>query len=292
MSRKTKLLTAALIAVCSLAVSNWLASAQPQPGQPEAIKPQPTDSLDGTWELISLIEDGKPIPSEIVKQTMVANARIVISGQLLAFEKPDGKVKTLAFTLDPSASPKRMDLAGAINLGSKGIYLRDSDTLLVCFPMTDTESRPTEYVSLPGKNSVVMTFTRVKVVQPAAIKPTAIVPPPVAAKTTDEEYRTALVGTWGHQSDERIVKGTLNSDDSFSIVVTYKKGLKKVFHTEERSSGTWRVKDGVVIMTTKASTEPSGKGQVVSYRISSINASEAVYIDNETGGRRVEWKLR
>lgn len=292
MLKNTSLLIAALIAVCSLAVSNWLASAQPQPGQPVAIQPQPTDSLDGTWELVSLIEEGKPIPTQVVKQTMVANAHIVISGQLLAFEKPDGKVKTLAFTIDPNASPKQMDLAGAVNLGSKGIYMRDRDTLLVCFSMTDTESRPKEFVSLPGKNSVMMTFTRAKVAPAAAIKPTAVVPQPVAAKPTDEEYRKALIGTWGHQTDERIVKGTLNPDGSFSIVVTHKKGLKKLFDSEERSSGTWQVKDGIVIMTTKASTERSKSGQVVSSRIISISQGEVIFIDNQSGSRRMEWKLR
>jgi uncharacterized protein (TIGR03067 family) len=274
----------------SLGASSWLALAQP--GQPMPPKPQATESLDGTWDLVSLIEEGKPISAEIVKQTMVLNGRIVISGPLLAFDKPDGKVKTLAFVLDPTASPKRIDVAGALNLGSKGIYLRDGDTLLICFPMSDSDSRPTEFASLPGKNTVMMTFTRAKAAAPAPIKPAPVLQPPVAAKTTDDDYRSALIGTWGHQSDEKIVKGTLNPDNSFSIVVTYKKGLKKVFDAEERSSGTWRVKDGIVIMTTTAAHERSHVGQVASYRISSINSGEVIYIDNQTGSRRIEWKLR
>lgn len=278
------------VILVAVAASSWLALARPALQQPAA--PQANDSLDGTWDLVSLIEDGKPVSSEIVKQTMIQNSRVVISGQLLAFNKPDGSTKTLAFVLDPTASPKRVDLAGSINLGNKGIYLRDSDTLLICFPMSESDARPAEFASLPGKNTVMMTFARVKAPASPAIKPAPVLEPPVAARTSDDDLQTALIGTWGHQNDEKIVKGTMNPDNTFSILTTYKKGLKKLFDAEDRSSGTWRVKDGMVIMTTTASTERSQIGQVASYRIQSINASEVIYIDNKTGSRRIEWKLR
>ncbi len=281
-----------LIALFALVAANWAAFARPELAMQEPPQPQPIDSLNGTWDLVSLIENGQPIPSTIVKQTMIANGRVVISGQLLAFDKPDGTVKTLAFVADPTVSPKHIDLAGAVNLGSKGIYMRDGDTLLICFSTSESASRPTEFVSLPGKNTVMMTFTKTVNPPPApAIKPAPPPPAPVF-KSTDADLTAALIGTWGHQTDDKIVKFTLNPGGSFSSVVTYKKGFKKVFDDEERASGTWKVLDGTTIFTTTASSVRGQVGQVASYRVTTINSGEVIYVDNQTGGRRIEWKLR
>lgn len=282
----------ALILMLAALATGWAGLAQSRPGQLPAPQPKPTDALDGTWELITLIEDGKPIPSDIVKQTLLANSRITISGQLLAFSKPDGKVRTLAFVTDTTASPKRIDLAGAINLGSKGIYIRDGNTLLMCFSLSDTDARPSEFVAIPGKNTVVLTFRKVDAPAAALPPPPPPAPPPPPPRSTDADLQAALVGTWGHQTDDRIVKVTLNPDGSFSTVLSYKKGLKKVLDDEEHASGTWKVKDGMAIFTTSASSVRGQVGQVASYRVNSINAGEVIYVDNQTGQRRIEWKLR
>lgn len=101
-----------------------------------------------------------------------------------------------------------------------------------------------------------------------------------------------LIGTWGHQTDDLIVKATLNADSTFTVVTTHKSGLKKVFDHEERTSGKWLLKDGTVTFTATASTERGKIGQVNSYRITSISDSEVLYVDNLSGQRRIEWKLR
>lgn len=282
----------ALGSILAVIVAGWAVLAHPASSQPlNPPKPQPTDSLDGTWELVTLIEDGQPISSEIVKQTMIANSRIVISGSMLAFNKPDGKTRTLAFVTNPTSSPKQIDLAGAVNLGSMGIYMRDGNTLLLCFSLSDTTARPTEFVALPGRNSVVMTFRKVEA-PPAALPPPPPPPPPPPVRTADSDLQAALIGTWGHQTDDRIVKITINPDGSFSSVLTWKKGVKKVFGDEEHASGNWKVKDGVAIFTITASSVRGQIGQITSYRINSINAGEVIYVDNQTGQRRIEWKLR
>ena len=89
-----------------------------------------------------------------------------------------------------------------------------------------------------------------------------------------------------------IVKVTLNPDGTFSMVRDYKRGLKRLFDAEDRSSGTWRFTDGILSLTTSGSSDRSRIGQVSSYQITSINNAEAIYVDTATGGRRIEWKLR
>ncbi|MBA4188653.1 MAG: hypothetical protein C0467_11700 [Planctomycetaceae bacterium] len=259
--------------------------------QPPVAAAQPAESLDGTWELVSVIEDGKALPLDIVKQTMIKDARIVIKGPTVALIRPDGKIRTLAFVTDSKASPKTVDVAGEMRVGGKGIYMRDGDVLMICTRGSDTETRPTVMASLSGSDTFLMTFRRVDAapVQPpvAQYKP----PAPVAFPAEDG-IRKTLIGTWGHQTDEQIVKVTFNSDGTFGLLRTYKKGFKKVFDQEDRTSGTWRLKDGEVTLSVIASTNRENIGQVYSYRISSINDTEVIYIETISGQRRVEWKLR
>ncbi|QDU18769.1 TIGR03067 domain-containing protein [Urbifossiella limnaea] len=252
-------------------------------------QPAAPDNLDGTWELVSVIEGGKLMSVDTVKQTTIKDGRVTFSGNVMQFTRPNGAARVVAFVTDPKASPRTIDLAGATAVGGKGIYQRDGDNLLICVPGADTDPRPTTFASPTGRGDVLMTFR--KAAAPAVLGPPQPAPP-APAKTTDADIRAALVGTWGHQSDDRIVRLTLNSDGSFATLLTWKKGFKKLFDSEERTSGTWQVRDGVVVMTTTAAPERAQVGQVMSYRVVSVAAGEVIYVNNQTGERRIEWKLR
>jgi uncharacterized protein (TIGR03067 family) len=265
-----------------------LVGATPQSPAASAV-PVASDTLDGTWELVSVIEDGKVMSLEIVKQTMIRDARVIVNGQLAAVIRPDGKVRTFAFVTNPNATPRTVDIAGDLRVGGKGIYMRDGDVLMICTRGSDSAARPTVMASLPGTDMLLMTFRRMNA-EPAT--PVRHTPPPVPVIPAVDDARKMLIGTWGHQNDDQIVKGTLNPDGSYSVLTTYKKGFKKMFDAEDRTSGTWKLKDGEVIMTATASTMSGTVGQVHSYRITSITDSEVLYIDNQTGQRRIEWKLR
>jgi hypothetical protein len=83
---------------------------------------------------------------------------------------------------------------------------------------------------------------------------------------------------------------TFNPDGTFSSTRTWKKGFQRVFHEDVRSSGTWKVENGIVIINITASTEPDLRNQIYSYRISSITPNDVVYVD-QLGQVRREWKV-
>ncbi len=262
--------------------------------QPPTVAAQPQaqadpESLDGTWELVSVIEDGKVVPLDIIKQTMIKDARVIIKGAVVAVTRPNDRVQTLAFVTNSKGNPKTIDIAGAHSIGSRGIYMRDGDTLMICTRGSEGESRPAMMASLPNSDTFLMTFRRVEGPPAAELPPP---PPPPARPTNENNIQKMLIGTWGHQTDEEIVKVTLNADGTFSISTTYKKGIKKVFTRDDRASGKWRLNNGTVTMTQSASTQRGKVGQVYSYRITSISDSEILYVDNVTGQRRIVWKLR
>src|SRR5262249_13231609 len=113
--------------------------------------------------------------------------------------------------------------------------------------------------------------------------------PPVAAK--DDELRKLLVGTWGHQDNDLVMYISLNGDDTFATKREYKKTFDKLFREDVRSSGTWKLQDGVVIANVTASTNSDVRGHVFSYRIRSVSATEVLCVD-QFGRLWREWKTR
>lgn len=250
------------------------------------------EKLSGTWEITALIENGTVIPQRTVKEQMVKEGVMTIQGTLVRFVNPVTlKQRELPFIVDPTQGPKSIDIAGAKLTGSKGIYLLDGDTLMLCLNGVDSDSRPTMFASTPGSHVVLFTLRRVRPV-PAVTTEVVVAVKPVETKpkNRDVELRRHLIGTWGFQTSDVIEYTTFNPDNSFSTLLTWKQGFRRVFHDEERWSGTWDLIDGILTMRITASTEPSRiVGQVFSHRILSISPTQVTYADTN-GMVRMEWR--
>lgn len=244
-------------------------------------------SLDGNWDLVAMVEDGRIIPIETARNSFFKNGRLSINGSLVRFTRPNGEDRVLSFVANPAANPRTIDLAGTDRVGSRGIYLLDGDSLVICLKESQADPRPATFSAAAGSDAVLLTFRRVGTAPP--IGP----PPPVVTRPAynEQEFRRALIGRWGHQDDKVVRYITVNADGTFSELTRFKKGFKKLFDDEERASGTWRLEGSNVVYTITASTEREQQGQIHSLRIVSVGPGEMIYIDNETGLRRVEWKL-
>lgn len=249
-------------------------------------------SLDGTWEITAAIDDGQVLPSEAIRGKLVKDGRLTVAGQKITFTKPTtGEARTLLFVTDTKANPAILDLGNAERTGGKGIFMLAGDTLLICLSGPGIESRPTEFASKAGSHALLMTLRRVNGDTPAI--PVPPVAPPVRDKKilSDAEVTQMLIGTWGFQDADKIVYQTLNADGSMSASLTWKKTIKHLFDDDERSSGTWKVKDGTLIVTITASTDRDARGQIYSFRINTITANDIVFFD-QNGSVRREWKVR
>jgi uncharacterized protein (TIGR03067 family) len=243
-------------------------------------------SLDGTWEITAVIDDGRVIEPTNVLLNYAADGRVVIRGQAVELVVPmTYQRKRLPFVADNSQSPMTVDLAGAEKTGGRGILLASKDTLVLCLASRD-RGRPTTFASLPGSGNLMVTLKRTSAGNGNAPFPGQ---PPTVPSYEDEQLRRMLVGTWGHQDADSIHYITMNGDGSFSATMTWKDSFKQMFHKDVRSSGTWKVQDGVVIASTTTSTDKERRGQVGSFRVRSITPSELVAVDHN-GQVRQEWK--
>lgn len=243
-------------------------------------------SLDGTWEITAVIDDGRVVEPTSVLLNYAADGRVVIRGQSVELVVPmTYQRKRLPFVVDSTKSPMTVDLAGAEKTGGRGVFMADKNTLMLCFASRD-RGRPATFASLPGSGNLLVTLRRVAAGDSGSQLPGQ---PPAAPAYPDEQLRRMLVGTWGHQDADSIHYITLNGDGSMSATMTWKDSFKKMFHQDVRSSGQWKVLDGVVIVNIAASTDKERQGQVGSFRVRSITSSELVAVD-QNGQVRQEWK--
>jgi uncharacterized protein (TIGR03067 family) len=241
-------------------------------------------SLDGTWEITTVIDNGRVVEPSEVLMNYAADGRVVIRGQQVELLVPmTYQRKALPFIVDGTKSPMTFDLAGAEKTGGRGIFMASKDSLLLCLSSRD-QGRPTTFASSPGSGNLLVTLRR------ATTNGNSPLPtPPNVPSYQDEQLRRMLVGTWGHQDSESIHYITLGEDGSMNILMTWKDQFKQLFHQDVRSSGTWQVQNGLVILTIANSTDNERRGQLGSFRVRSINGSELAAVDMN-GQVRQEWK--
>ena len=116
--------------------------------------------FQGVWTFESIEAGGKKAPADQLK-----GATITFAGDKFTVKKGDEVIQAGTQKLDPSKSPKSIDVLvtegmkkGAVMLG---IYEIDGDTLTVCFD-EEGKKRPAEFKSAPGSETFVNVHKRVK----------------------------------------------------------------------------------------------------------------------------------
>jgi uncharacterized protein (TIGR03067 family) len=252
--------------------------------------------LQGKWKVVAVFEDGQSLQEKDIASHLFADGTISIDGPVISFLALGAfEPKKLAFTVDAKAEPKAIDLVGASKVGSRGIYLAAGDSLMVCLPAVNENARPLDFGAGKGTGRTLLVFKRFSAKEPqvinATLEPARKVPQLPQAPTAGDEMRKALIGTWGHQNDDAVNYYTLNSDGTFSAVIEWKNVLKRTFNDDVRSSGTWRLNNGVIVATVTASTDANLRNQVYSWRITNLGSNDLIAVDGQ-GRLRHEWRVR
>lgn len=242
-------------------------------------------SLDGTWEISTVIDDGRVVAPTDVLLNYAADGRVVIKGPSVELVVPmTFQRKQLPFMVDDTKSPMTVDMAGAQKTGGRGIFMASKDTLVLCLASRD-KGRPSSFASLPGSGNLLVTLKRTS----SNTSPGFPGQPPSVPNYQDEQLKRMLVGTWGHQDSDSIHYITLGGDGSMRATTQWKDQFKQMFHQDVRSTGTWKVQDGTVVLNITNSSDKERTGQLGSFRVRSINGSELVAVDYN-GQVKQEWK--
>lgn len=121
------------------------------------------EKLQGTWEIIEVVNSGHAIPPERLK-----GGQVEFRGdEMTVRERSDDKdPRKFRVKLDPSKNPKALDATpqngrykGSV---SPGIYKLEDDTLKICSPNDEAKERPKTFKSEEGSLIVLLTLKRVK----------------------------------------------------------------------------------------------------------------------------------
>ena len=111
--------------------------------------------FNGTWELLSVITDGKETPPENLKSVRV----VIKDGKHTVFIGQTVVAKEIPFTIDVSRGPKTMVDTLPDGKTIKGIFKLEGETLTSCVSAADQDF-PTEFSSKPGSGYSLRVFKR------------------------------------------------------------------------------------------------------------------------------------
>lgn len=130
--------------------------AAPVPKEKGKVKDE--DAIQGTWKVETFDLGGAaggPPPGEVTK------LKLTFKDGKVAADRGDGKPDAIDYKIDPSTTPKSLDLIEKSN-PMLAIYELEGDTLKICVSEGGAKGvRPAEMKS-DGKNVAVITLKRVK----------------------------------------------------------------------------------------------------------------------------------
>lgn len=114
------------------------------------------DALQGTWSLVSAMQDGKTLAADKVKQTT-----IVFQGDTFRFPELAEYATSRAGTikLEATKTPKQMDATSTEGELMRGIYELRGDQYKVCFAPAG-KARPTDFTSKAGSGYILQFWQR------------------------------------------------------------------------------------------------------------------------------------
>jgi len=126
--------------------------------QPATATKTDLDVLQGTWQLVSAMQDGQALPEDKVKQTT-----IVIKDDTFRFagSAEDATSREGTIKLDETKTPKEMDAISTKKEVMLGVYALDANGYKVCFAPAG-KPRPTEFASTPGSGYILQSWERQK----------------------------------------------------------------------------------------------------------------------------------
>lgn len=152
MSNRMILLSAAILAPIALCVPN--ADAQPTAVDNELQR------LNGHWRVIEMVEDGRAIPENQMREALPGGGALEIIDYTILFKSPlDGSKSTKRLRLDASSYPKQIAIMDRDTLTGAGIYKFDQGKLILCVTR-DTANFPTEFSASKGTERTLIVLQR------------------------------------------------------------------------------------------------------------------------------------
>ena len=178
--------------------------------------------FQGHWEVTDLVEDGKVIAKQKIRELLPSGGRAQIIENAIIFRSPtDGKQGAKVFRIEPAKYPKRIEVSTSQGKDSWGIYQFDADKLVICLTDPNEAARPGDFSAEAGSKRMRMVLKR-SAARPLATKTPAVAgtqkPQPAQALKglTDVDLTKMLAGTWRLNDNAGSLFVTFNANGTVS----------------------------------------------------------------------------
>ena len=160
-----------LATILSLLLSGAVADDGPGSQGPSPVELERAHSLlAGTWEVVSIVDDGETIGQELIRANLAEDGRIRFGDRSIEIVNPKtGDRRTSAFRLDPSKLPRQIDIISSDDKIVRAIYMIDEDRLAVCLQQKDGEPRPASFEAPAGSGCMLVGMKLAKPAAPAVV---------------------------------------------------------------------------------------------------------------------------
>ncbi len=248
------------------------------------------DLLGGNWQIESIEDDGERLSADLVRTKIAEDGMVRVGVRGLSIISPRDEQKHLwAYRIDPTRSPKQIDVTTQFDAILKGIYTFEGDRLLICVAKTEDGHRPDEFDASEGTRRMLYRLRMLKD-DPAPVKQvsttTRVVPlpppqptPEELARRREQQIRELLVGSWSMTDKKGNFVAVFRSDGTFSSTRTFAK--KRLFEDDTvTSNGQWSYGRGILSARVTGTTDRNMLGYGFAGRLQSIGDDAMVTADN------------
>ncbi|WP_406698224.1 TIGR03067 domain-containing protein [Singulisphaera sp. Ch08] len=236
--------------------------------------------LSGDWTILSIRNNGDDYNADLIRQKIAENNRLHIGWQGLYLTNPRTQEKqSYSMRLDPSRTPRTIDVTNKFDELLHGIYRFEGDTLSICLNKREGLPTPDQFDAPSGSHRVLYRLKMAPPMEPTTATVTTTPPPRTdEAAEQRERVRKLLVGSWSYTDSKGTVTTVLQSDGSF--VFTRVRNRKRLFEPLTVTGwGTWNFSGNLLNVTINRSTDILLARRSYVARIQSIGESTMVASD-------------
>ena len=254
--------------------------------------------LRGTWQVTDLVDNGRVIPAEAIPGWLPSGGRMEFVDNSIVFTSPrDRQRHARGFSIDATSYPRQLNVLDHGQISGHGIYRIDDGRLVVCLSSPKETPRPSDFSAREGSRRLMMVLVRAdakpsvsstpaqatSATQVLNLPPPPPPPPaqPAARPLTDAEIGNLLPGTWKCNDAYGAFFLTLDKNGVYS---TYRESVEtstyqKVFRKLPLSSGTWKLKNGQVVLQCTSAVYADRLYKCFPFTIRSVTPTELVFVD-------------
>jgi uncharacterized protein (TIGR03067 family) len=241
--------------------------------------------FQGHWQVAELVEDGKVIPKEAIREWLPSGGRAEIIENAIVFKSPQSdRSYAKVFTIDATKYPRGIEISTPEGIDTAGIYRFDDGKLVVCLADPREAERPKDFSAEAGSKRMLMVLERTDSNAPSTTNAESASPTgggTAGTILTDEQVAKMLAGTWKLNDSAGSLYVTFEPDGKFSTVREYQelRLFHKSFVQTPISTGTWGVKNGNLTAEALQSVRPERVDRKLAFAVRSISKQDMIFVD-------------